>query len=95
MKTVYITHINIWIKIGIEINMKTIQMTLDENLLDNVDKAIKKMKTTRSAFIRKSLHKSLIDLKMEEMEEQQRQGYLKKPVKKDEFDVWENEQEWV
>jgi len=31
--------------------MKTIQMTLDENLLNQVDKAIRELETNRSAFI--------------------------------------------
>jgi len=35
--------------------MRTIQMTLDENLVASVDRVVKKLKTTRSAFTRKAL----------------------------------------
>ncbi len=74
--------------------MKTIQMTLDEELLKQVDKVIKDLKITRSAFIRESLQKQIERLRIQEMEEKHRQGYMKKPVKPGEFDVWEDEQDW-
>ena len=35
--------------------MKTVQMTLDENLVKAVDSAAKKLGTTRSAFTRQAL----------------------------------------
>ena len=34
--------------------MRTIQMTLDDELVDAVDKIVKKLKTTRSAFARQT-----------------------------------------
>jgi len=74
--------------------MKTIQMTLDDSLLQQVDELIKQLKTTRSAFIRESLQKQIERLKIEELEEKQRQGYLKNPVKTGEFDIWQDEQNW-
>ena len=39
--------------------MKTIQMTLDEQLINDVDKVIKKIGTTRSAFTRIALKHEL------------------------------------
>lgn len=74
--------------------MKTIQMTLDEDLLDRVDKTIKELNTTRSAFIRESLQFNLDRLRIRELEKKHERGYLQKPVKRGEFDVWENEQIW-
>ena len=46
-----------WIIIAIIIainggKLKTIQMTLDENLVEEIDKVVKKLGTTRSAFAR-------------------------------------------
>ena len=35
--------------------MRTVQMTLDEDLVATVDRIVKKLKTTRSAFTRKAL----------------------------------------
>ena len=39
--------------------MKTVQMTLDEGLVDAVDKAAKRIVTTRSAFAREALRAAL------------------------------------
>ena len=38
--------------------MKTVQMTLDEDLLKSVDQAVKKLQTSRSAFTRDALRLS-------------------------------------
>jgi len=39
----------------VRVKMRTIQMTLDEDLVEAVDNIVKKLKTTRSAFARKAL----------------------------------------
>ncbi len=75
--------------------MKTIQMTIDEELLRDVDKVTKKLQTSRSEFIRRAMNKLLNELKAKNLEKLHREGYRKYPVYKDEFDVWENEQNWA
>lgn len=74
--------------------MKTIQMTLDENLIDEVDITVKKIGTTRSAFTRTALKHELENIKIKELEIKQIEGYKRKPVKNKEFDAWEKEQVW-
>ena len=74
--------------------MKTIQMTLDEDLVKSVDKAVKKLKTSRSAFTRDALRLALERLNTTLLEKKHKHGYEKHPVVKDEFGVWENEQDW-
>jgi metal-responsive CopG/Arc/MetJ family transcriptional regulator len=74
--------------------MRTIQMTLDEDLVAAVDSVTKQLGTTRSAFAREALRSALKKVKTHELEKKQRLGYSRKPVKKGEFDLWENEQEW-
>ncbi len=74
--------------------MTTIQMTIDEHLLRELDRIIKERNTTRSAFIRESIAHYLKMVKKRELEKKHREGYLKKPVNKDEFDDWEEEQVW-
>ncbi len=74
--------------------MKTVQMTLDEELLEAVDEAAKELGTTRSGFARKALRQALARLRERELEEQHRAGYERHPVKPEEFDVWEGEQVW-
>ncbi len=74
--------------------MKTVQMTLDEGLVDAVDKAAKRIGTTRSAFAREALRAALGKVQVKEMERKHREGYRRKPVGKGEFSVWEEEQVW-
>lgn len=74
--------------------MKTIQMTLDDDLVEAVDKVVKNLNTTRSAFTRKALKDAIKQIKLNKLENKHREGYQKKPVKKSEFSIWESEQSW-
>ncbi len=74
--------------------MKTIQMTLDDELVAAVDDAVKKLNTNRSAFARKALRDAIKQLNIDQLEKKHRQGYKRYPVGKTEFGVWESEQEW-
>ncbi len=75
--------------------MKTVQMTLDENLIASVDKVAKRLGTTRSAFTRQALKTALREIRINELEQKHREGYKRKPVRKGEFSDWEAEQIWV
>lgn len=74
--------------------MKIVQMTLDEDLVKQVDAAVSKLRTTRSAFAREALRNALEKLRVAELEARHRRGYERKPVKPDEFSGWEDEQAW-
>ena len=74
--------------------MLTIQMTIDESLLAQVDKAVHQLGTTRSAFIRDALQLALRELKIAVLEHRHQEGYARKPVQAGEFDLWEAEQAW-
>ena len=74
--------------------MKTIQMTLDDDLVATVDKISKALKTNRSAFTRKALRDAINKYKLEQLELQHKEGYLRQPVTPDEFIEWEDEQAW-
>ncbi len=74
--------------------MKTIQMTIDESLLAEVDRATQELKTTRSAFIRSALQLALRRHLIAKLEEQHAQGYARLPIRPDEFDGWDDEQVW-
>jgi metal-responsive CopG/Arc/MetJ family transcriptional regulator len=74
--------------------MRTIQMTLEDDLVDDVDLVSKKLNINRSAFTRKALREALSRYKIEEMERAHSQGYKQHPVKAEEFSVWEDEQAW-
>jgi len=74
--------------------MRTVQMTLDDELLASVNKVVKKLKTTRSAFTRKALQDALDQLKVSQLEQKHKKGYELHPVGESEFSVWESEQDW-
>jgi len=74
--------------------MKTITITLDDEVLQAVDITTRTLKMTRSALTQYALQLVLQRQHTRELEEQHRQGYLKKPVVESEFSDWEDEQEW-
>jgi metal-responsive CopG/Arc/MetJ family transcriptional regulator len=74
--------------------MRTIQMTLDDDLVTAVDSISKELRTSRSAFTRKALRDSLARHSLEQLERKHRRGYERHPVAADEFSVWETEQAW-
>lgn len=74
--------------------MRTIQMTLDDDLVKEVDRISKQLHTSRSAFTRKALREALARHNIEQLELRHRQGYERQPVATDEFSVWENEHAW-
>jgi metal-responsive CopG/Arc/MetJ family transcriptional regulator len=74
--------------------MKTIQMTIDDELLTEVNQVTQTLQTTRSAFIRSALQLALRHHAILQKEQQHAQGYARHPVQPDEFDVWNSEQAW-
>jgi metal-responsive CopG/Arc/MetJ family transcriptional regulator len=75
--------------------MKTVQMTLDEDLVEAVDRVAKRLRTSRSAFARDALRAALAMVKTRGLEQRHRDGYARSPVRRGEFDRWESEQVWV
>ena len=74
--------------------MRTIQMTLDDDLVKAVDRVSRELHTNRSAFTRKALQDALVRYEQEQLEKKHRRGYEQNPVAGDEFSVWESEQAW-
>jgi metal-responsive CopG/Arc/MetJ family transcriptional regulator len=74
--------------------MKTVQMMLDEDLLVRVDRAARRLKTTRSEFTRQALREALKHITTLQREAQHRRGYTAHPVEEGEFSEWATEQVW-
>lgn len=74
--------------------MRTVQMTLDDDLVKTVDRVSMQLHTSRSAFTRKALREALSRYKLEQQERKHRQGYERHPVTAEEFSAWETEQAW-
>jgi len=58
-----------------------------------VDGIVKKLKTTRSAFVQKALKEAIRQVNINQLEKKHKKGYERYPVGKTEFSVWEPEQE--
>lgn len=74
--------------------MRTVQMTLDDDLVKSVDKVVKELHTTRSAFTREALQEAVHRFYVSLLEDKHRKGYQSAPVKRGEFDIFEKEQAW-
>jgi CopG family transcriptional regulator / antitoxin EndoAI len=74
--------------------MKTVQMTLEPELVAQVDRVARRLGLTRSAFTRRALRAALERTRIEALERRHREGYRRKPVRRGEFDEWTAEQVW-
>lgn len=74
--------------------IKTIQMTLDERLLERLDAAVTETKTNRSAFIRDAVEMALKQLRIHRMEAQQIAGYEALPTTEEEIEEWNSIRAW-
>ena len=68
--------------------MRTIQMTLDDDLVHELDSIVKESNTNRSAFTRDALRKAIIYYHQLSLAEKHRKGYQKNPVQDGEFSDW-------
>ncbi|MBI5444912.1 MAG: CopG family transcriptional regulator [Deltaproteobacteria bacterium] len=74
--------------------MRTVQMTLEDELVEDVDRVAGELHTTRSAFTREALKAALRKHRERRLEQKHREGYEASPATPGEFAVWEGEQEW-
>jgi metal-responsive CopG/Arc/MetJ family transcriptional regulator len=74
--------------------MKTLQLTVEEKLLQDIDRVVKMLHTSRAVFARRALRAELTRIKGREMDRRHREGYAKQPARKGEFSAWEAEQVW-
>lgn len=56
--------------------LKTVQMTIEDTLLEDVDQLIEELGTTRSAFIRNALQAALKKHRKKLLERKHAEGYL-------------------
>jgi metal-responsive CopG/Arc/MetJ family transcriptional regulator len=68
--------------------MRTIQMTLDDDLVKKVDAIANELQTSRSAFTRDALREAVQQYSIRRLELKHRKGYAVHPTNKEEFSVW-------
>ncbi len=74
--------------------MQTIELTIDEALLAQIDRITRELSLTRAAFIQQVLEEALRHKSIFAKERRHALGYERVPVEAGEFDDWENEQVW-
>lgn len=74
--------------------MRTVQMTLDDELVKTVDRLASRLQTTRSAFTRDALREAVATYTVKRLEQKHRAGYAKQPAAENEFGGWDAEQAW-
>ncbi len=74
--------------------MQTIQVVLDEPLLQAADRAAQAAKVNRSALVRQALRSYLKLLEIRERERRDREGYERRPDNADGLEIWEQAASW-
>ncbi len=75
--------------------MKTIQITMDEDLLARLDEADEVRRKGRSAVLRQAAREYLARRRRREIARQYRQAYGADPALGDDFKGWEDEGAWT
>jgi metal-responsive CopG/Arc/MetJ family transcriptional regulator len=74
--------------------MTTIQVVLEDSLLQATDRAVRRLKVNRSALIRDALREHLRRLRILEQERRDREGYARHPLARGELGVWDRVTAW-
>jgi len=74
--------------------MATVQIVLDKELLQAADEAARRTNQNRSALVREALRAHLRRLEILELEQRDREGYLRIPQDLDEAERWESVAAW-
>ena len=74
--------------------LKTIQMTIDSNMLEEVDDIVAQLDVTRSAFIRDALGTALKSYRLRELRRLDEEGYRLIPQDVEEVEEWAGVQDW-
>ena len=74
--------------------METIQLTLDESLMAQVQQATHALQMSHSDFLKLALERALRQQKIIELEIRDARAYAEKPQQVEEIAEWENQQCW-
>lgn len=74
--------------------METIQLSIDESLLAEVQQATNALRMTPSDFMRVALERALQQREIIAKERRDAQGYSDRPQEPEEIEEWQSEQDW-
>lgn len=74
--------------------METIQFTIDESLMAEMQQATNALKMSHADFLKLALERALRQRKIIELEIQDAKAYAEKPQTVEEIEEWQSEQYW-
>ncbi len=74
--------------------MKTIELTIEESVLAEVDQATQALEMTREDFVRTALERAVRQRELIALEQRHIRGYINQPQTPEEAAEWEDEQVW-
>jgi metal-responsive CopG/Arc/MetJ family transcriptional regulator len=74
--------------------VQTIQVVLEEELLRAADRAARRLKLNRSAFVRQALRAHLAAMRRGRLERADREGHQREPERAAEMAGWERVAAW-
>lgn len=74
--------------------METIQLTIDESLFAEMNRATSALQMTPSDFMKVALERALQQREIIAKERQHAQGYMAHPQQPEEIAEWQDEQDW-
>lgn len=74
--------------------MKTIQVEIEDSVLEEVEQATQALEMTREAFVRTALERALRQREVIALERRHARGYEERPQTDEEVGEWEGEQVW-
>lgn len=74
--------------------METIQLTLDESLMAEVQQATNALKMSNADFLKLAVERALRQRKTIELEIRDAKAYAEKPQTVEEIEEWQSEQQW-
>jgi metal-responsive CopG/Arc/MetJ family transcriptional regulator len=74
--------------------METIQLSIDESLLAEVQQATNALEMTPSDFMKVALERALQQREIIARERRDAQGYAEHPQRAEEIEEWHSEQDW-
>ena len=74
--------------------METIQLSMDESLLAELQQATNALQMTPSDFIKLAVERALQQREIIAKERQHAEAYSNQPQRPEEIEEWQNEQHW-
>ena len=75
--------------------METIELSIDESLLAEVQQATSALQMTPSDFMKVALERALQQREKIALERKDAQGYSNHPQQPEEIEEWQSEQDWA